>query len=273
MTETIASEAALQTAFDMGRMSAKEIETDDGSRHIALPPNWKLAEVHPDNPRLDHIRQSVALYDEASFISYLKDYAGPSTRVFGAPGFMLSGHAPRIKAVIDYHGKDEPARGHHVAEFAPRYSDFWVRWIKKACAQPMSQAEFAELIEENRLDVASPAAARMIDIINNFKASKKVEFTSVIRQANGDVTLVNDEKTEQQGSSGPIPETMSLGIPVFFNGPRYEVPLWVRFRVGNGAVKFQIKAEMADRIEADAFNDIAKRITEQAGVAVYLGSV
>ena len=35
------------------------------------------------------------------------------------------------------------------------------------------------------------------------QASKKGEFTSILRQSNGDITLVHDEKTEQQGLVGP----------------------------------------------------------------------
>lgn len=267
--------AALAKAIEIGFESAhRSYETADGITHVPLPPNWSVEEIRPQDLPLHHIRQRVTVYDEASFIAYLKEYQLPSTRIFGFPGFMASnGGQPMIKAVIDYHGKDAPDRCDHSVVFQPRYSDYWARWIKGVCTRSLSQAEFVEHIEENRNDVADPTAARMLDIINNFKASKKSEFTSIIRLSNGDVTLVHDEKTEQQGSSGPVPEVMSLGIPVFFNGPRYAVPLWIRFRVGGGAVKFQLKAEMADRIEADAFNDISKRITEATGIPVYLGSV
>lgn len=273
-SNTNGTDAALMKAFELGRSSADwSHETEDGIVHVALPPEWEVREIRPQNLNLSHIRQQVQVYDETSFIAYLKEFQGATTRVFGFPGFMSSSKMPVIKAVIDYHGKDVPDRCDHQVTFAPRYSDYWSRWIKRACTAPLTQTEFAELIEENRLDVVDPTAARLIDLINNFKASKKGEFTSILRQSNGDITLVHDEKTEQQGSSGPVPETMKLGIPVFFNGPRYEVPLWIRFRVGNGAVKFHLKAEMADRIEADAFNDIAKNITEKTGVPVYLGSV
>ena len=262
-------------AFEMGRLSASmSYDTADGITHIPLPKGWEVNQIRPQNLNLDHIRQRVTVYDEASFIAYLKEYQKPTTRVFGFPGFMAqSGGQPMIKAVIDYHGKDVPERCDHSVVFQPRYSDYWRRWIMGVCMRALSQAEFVEHIEENRNDVADPTAARMLDIINNFKASKKSEFTSIIRLSNGDVTLVHDEKTEQQGSSGPVPEVMSLGIPVFFNGPRYAVPLWIRFRIGGGAVKFQLKAESADRIEASAFEDITKRITEATGIPVYLGTV
>jgi hypothetical protein len=273
-SNTNGADAALMKAFDLGRESAHmAFTTPEGITHLPVPPDWKIETIVPQNLNLAHIRQHVLVYDEASFIDYLKQYAGPSTRAFGSPGFMSQAKTPIIKAVIDYHGKEAANRCDHTVSFAPRYSDFWSRWIKRACSQPLSQTEFAELIEENRADVVDPTAARLIDIVNNFRATKKGEFTSIQRLSNGDVTLVHDEKTEQQGSSGPVPEMMKLGIPVFFNGPLYEVPLWIRFRVGGGAVKFQLKADMADRIEADAFNDIAKRITEQTNVAVLLGSV
>ena len=64
---------------------------------------------------------------------------------------------------------------------------------------------------------------------------------------------------------------MTLGIPVYFRGTMYAVPVFVRYRVGNGAVEFQLKLDRADVIEDAAFAELTTEIASACGIEVYLG--
>ena len=259
----------LETALQVVASRAPAHDTPDGGKIVIIPEGYVAERVAPLEAPLPRIKQSVTMHDKDSFVAYVKRYQSEATRVFAEPGF-LAGGAAHVTAVFDYHMPGAADYGAHSSRYMPRYSDQWNRWAK-VCGAPLKQAEFAEFIEEVRADIREPEAAKLLDVVRAFKASKKMEFDSVVYQANGDVKLVYDEKTLQTGASGVLPEQMKLGIPVYFRGDVYAVPVFIRYRVGNGGVQFQLKLDRADLIEDAAFTDMAAKIGEATGIDVYLG--
>ncbi len=245
------------------------IERDSSSKVVIAPENFQVLPIPPLDPPLLRIEQAITLHDRDSFVAYVNRYKSSQTRMFSEPGF-LAGGAAYVHAALDYHEPATPHHRVHNATYRLRYSEAWARWVK-ACQQPMKQGEFAEFVEENRNDIREPEAAKLLDIVRAFKASKRVEFDSVVYQANGDVKLAYDEKTQQQGQSGALPEKLTLGIPVYFRGVVYAVPVFVRYKVGAGAVQFALKLDRPDVIEDAAFGEVAKAIGEAVGIEVYLG--
>lgn len=262
--------AILNTALNAVASRAPSHQTPDGGFLVLVPEGFRAERVAPLETPMPRIKQSVVMHDKDSFVAYVQRYQSDRTRIFAEPGFLTQGGAAVVTAVLDYHAPGSPDRCQHVAVYMPRYSDQWKRW-QSACAKPFAQGEFAEFIEEVRSDIVEPEAARLLDIVRTFKASKRVEFDSVTYQPNGDVTLNYDEKTQQRGTSGALPEKMKVGIPVYFRGEAYAVSVFVRYRVGSGAVQFQLKLDRADIIEDEAFNKLAEQIGEAVGIDVYLG--
>lgn len=259
----------IKELIDHAAKGAPSHDTPDGGKLVVIPSGYKAERIAPLDPELLRITQSVTLHDRDSFAAYVNRYKSEATRLFAEPGF-LAGGAAHVTAVLDYHLPDAARHGVHVAAFRPRYSEQWQRW-NAACRAPLAQAQFAEFIEEARADIVEPEAAKLLDIVRAFKASKRVEFDSVVYQNNGDVTLGYDEKTQQRGASGPLPEAMKLGIPVYFRDTVYAVPLFVRFKVDGGAVKFQLKIDRADVIEDAAFGELTRAISEATAIEPYLG--
>lgn len=258
-----------EKALSVAMSRAPAHDTPDGGKLVIVPEGYKAERVAPLEPTLPRIRQAVTLHDRDSFTSYVNRYKSDATRVFAEPGFMANGVA-KIVATLDYHQPKVAEHCAHVASYVPRYSEQWLRW-QKAASAPMKQAEFAEFVEEVRADIVAPEAARLLDIVRTFKASKKVEFDSVVYQANGDVMLAYDERTEQKGQSGALPETMTIGIPVYFRGTPFSVPVFVRFKVSGGAVQFHLKIDRADVIEDAAFSELTTKVGEATGIDAYLG--
>lgn len=262
---------AVRALVDIGRREAPTITRPDGGIVALVPDGTKTIPIDPLEPALPRIRQHVRLHDRDSFVAYVNRYKSDKTRIFAEPGFLAADGRAIVSAVIDYHEKESPEHGAHVAHYAPRYSEQWERW-QTACREPLRQAEFAEFIEEAREDIRDPEAARLLDIVRTFKANKKVEFDSLMYQPNGSVELFYDEKVHQQaGTSGELPERMTLGIPVYFRGILYAVPVFVRYRVGQGAVVFQLKVDRPDVIEDEAFQELTSQISEATEIEVYLG--
>lgn len=261
----------LDKAFALGVQRNPLIAFATGDTGVVVPKGCELKMIPPPEKQLYRVRQEVTLHDEAGFIAYLKRYGQPTTRIFAEPGFLADRGEACLTAVIDYHeDSTKPNHSAHVARYRPRYSDQWNRWVR-GVPGPLKQAEFAEFVEENRADIVAPDAAKLLDIVRAFKASKKVDFNSVVYQPNGDVTLGYDERTEQQGSSGPVPEQLAIGIPCYFRGERYKVAVFVRFKVGQGAVSFTLKPDRADVVEDEAFSGVIKRVSEATAIEAYLG--
>ena len=266
------SEDTINAIFHKGATASPPVETPDGGFAMLVPEGYRLEKIAPLVAPLTHIQERVRFHDENSFISYVNRYKdGKSTRLF-AQTSRQSGGAATITAILDYHEEDKPRRGAHVAVFVPIFSEEWSRWTKATA--PMLQAYFAEFIEENRKDIETPDAAHLLDIVSRFKATKKVEFNSVVYQPNGDLTVGWDERTEgANGQPITIPTQLELGIPVFFKGERYSVPVFLRYRLADQKLTFSLKIDRGDYIEQAAFDQITAKVAEGTGIEVYSGRV
>lgn len=256
---------AIKTLLEIGAINRSGIQAPDGSVGVIVPREFQLQRLEPVEPPLPRINQRPVFHDEASFIAYVNRFKTDATQIFSEPGFIAD--KPHVTAVFDYHKTDGPDRLAHVATYRPRYSDQWQLWTR---LDPMLQADFAEFIEENRKDIVAPNAADLLDMARNFKASKKVEYDAVVYQPNGDIKLGYEESTEAKGTIG-VPDTMELGIPVYFRGTAYKVDVFVRYRVGSGKVTFALKVDRGDIIENDAFTELVGRIGQEVGITPYAG--
>lgn len=263
-------EGVHRDAFTLGTLSIKDpIKHPDGSTTYTLPEATRDIKVPPLNPV--RIEQIVTFHDEASFVDYVNKFQGVTTMIFAEPAFVRGDNQSRILAAIDYHGPENPQSIKHKVLFAPRASEQWIRW-NAANGRVFTQPEFAEFIEEVRRDIHDPNAATLLDIVRAFKANKSVEFDSLTYQPDSSVLLNYSEKVNQTGRSGPLPQVMTLGIPVFFRGAPFQVPVFVRFRLTGGSVKFELKLDRPDVILDTAFGEIVDRIAEATGVTALLGT-
>lgn len=253
------------------------IVDSDGRTHVLSPAGYGLSIVEPPEKKLHRIRQRPTFFDVDSFVAYVKRYQTAATQVFATPGHSADNGKASITAIIDYHGSASEAGDAgtpdycaHVATYRPRYSEEWTRWCKAAT---LGQVEFAEFLEENRRDISAPEAASLLDIVTKFRASRKQSYDSVVYQPNGDVQIAYAETTESAGKPGvSVPTEIKLGIPVFFKGQRYEVPVFLRYKVGDSKVQFSIKVDRADYIEQAAFDEITSAVGEALALPIYFGT-
>jgi len=261
----------IETLIALGARQSPLIPAPDGSQVAIVPEGYRAEHIKPLDRKLTRMIQKVALYDLSSFVSYVNQFKLPGTRIFGVPSHLGNGNAGFI-AVIDYHPSHEtPGYCENRATFTLKHSEQWTRWTR---AQPMPQVAFAEFIEENRKDVVAPDVAVLLDIVTKFRASRKQDYDSVVYQPNGDVTVAWSEKTENAGKPGvAVPTELGLGIPVYFKGELYSVPVLMRYRLADGKLMFMIKVDRPDYIEQAAFDATAKQIAEATGIEPYIGAM
>lgn len=256
----------IQTIVSLGQSSrAQVIDGPAGEKHVVIPDGFKATRIDDGEKTLFRIKQAPTFGEAASFIDYVNRFKTARTVMFAT-----TEPKARIQAVIDFHGPSEPDYCAHVAHYHPAYSEEWDRWTT---APGMPQTAFAEFVEENRRDIVKPDAALLLDIITKFKASRKQDYDSVVYQADGTVSIAWSEKTENAGRPGvAVPTELELGIPVFFKGPRYRVPVFMRYRLDAGKLTFSLKVDRADYIETDAFDAIVASVREATGVPLYIGT-
>lgn len=261
---------AVEVVERLTRLSTKPIETDDGRRHVLVPEGYGVHHIEPLEAKLPYVKQREQFLSVESFCDYVNRFKRDETQVFG------DSRKPGVRAVFDYHSPsgDDSARhsAHHCAHEArydPPWSEAWARW-RAIDNKPMGQTEFAEFIEENYADIASPDHAELLDMVSNLSAVKKGHFSSGVRLQNGAHELSFSEDIEAKVGKKQVivPSEITLGLPILFAGDAYKVRALLRYRAVDG-LSFIIKINRRLFVEQQAFSDVLSQIAETTGIKPY----
>ena len=193
--------------------------------------------------------------DANSFTTYVKKHQSEGTELYGSleNGFF--------KATFDDHSKEVAGWCEHRAYYTCLTSAEWKTWEGNSGTN-MSQAQFAQFIEDNLPDIIEPSGADMLEISRSLEAKTDVKFKSSIRLSDGSREFNFEEKTE--GSSGKlkVPEIFKIAIPVFTGGAPYMLEARLRFRIREGALSMWYELVRPHKTFEDAvktaWDEIAK---------------
>ena len=268
MTKSNGLDGVAEAIFAKGAATIPPIKDEEGNLHVLVPNGYDLERIPARDPALLRIQGSPRFHDAASFIAYVNRYKDGRTRLC-AETSKQSGGGAYIKAIFDYHEPSKPSHCVHTAMFVPSYSEEWKKWT---AVPTLPQAVFAEFVEENRRDIVKPDAAFLLDIVSKFKATKKIDYNSVVYQPNGDVTLGWDERTEgANGQPVTMPTSLEIGIPVFFKGPLFKINVFLRYRLADAKLNFTLKVDRADLTEQTAFDDVTTKVAAETEIEIYMG--
>ena len=253
---------------------------EGATRHVALPPDWKLVEHDNEHSLQAPLRKraKVKLQDAESFIDYVKRHGSLTDSTIWGTANYQEGRVSFV-AIINDHGEDDTKAQwrDHTARFSPEFSEEWRRWFGQN-RKPMSQAEFAAFIEENLKDVASPdgaglpTGAQMLEMALSFEANQDMRFKSAIRLGNGGVQMsfVQDDD-DQTLAKMQLFERFAVGIPVFWNGDAYRIDARLRYRARDGKVSFWYELIRQDKTLEAATTTLIKTIREKTGTPFFFG--
>lgn len=257
---------------------------DAGVPYTVIPDGYHVEDLEAFADRPARVKAEVVCETTEAFVAYFNRFVSPaaSTIFASTAEFVLEG-------VIDWHkpassplaaGEDDretaplmPAfADHRVIYRAPR-ADEWTVWTGANKTQ-MTQEVFAQFIEDNLADIREPAGADILEIANRLEAQKKVEFVSAQRLTDGAREFTYNETVEGSTRKGTmkIPETFTLGIPVFFGGDLYQVTARLRYRIGSGQLMLWYDLLNPQRIEQDAFEKIVDTVDQQVDAQVLRAS-
>lgn len=256
--------AAIEAGQNLGH--AQALKT--GGEFVVIPEGSHVHEFeeHLDKPR--RLKQVVTLNTLAAFVAYMNTHKTANSAIFADVESTL------IRGIVDYHAKDNtPAFTEHVALYKAPVSEEWKRW-GSINGKAMSQVEFALFIEENQPDIVNPPGADILELAKRLEAKKKVTFKQGHRLDNGDHEVeYSDETTGSAAGPGgkiEIPKEITLGIPVFYGGPKYEVRAFFRYRINEGRLTMWVDLHRTKMIRDDAFNMLAADLGS-LGLPVYEG--
>lgn len=179
---------------------------------------------------------------------------------------------PSVVAVLNGNGNAGPGWSDFRIAIEFRQTPQWAKW-KAIDGKMLPQVQFAEFIEDNLEDIASPTGATMLEIATYLEATRTVNFRSGVRLPSGAIQFQNMENIEAKVSAAQIevPENFTLGIAPIFGLPSYQVPARFRYRLQDGKLTLGIKLQRVETMMVDIINDVVEHLEKADGVAIVDG--
>lgn len=245
-----------QHALDAGSALGAVREVDNG-RFAVVPEGYRLEDLESFQKSPRHARGLFTAHSVESFLIYFSRFGDANSIVF------CDMERNKLAGILNHHEEGGDARhGDHCAFYSAPYSLEWERW-KNANGTKMTQIDFAFFMEENASDVVEPAAATMIEVSQSLKATKKGQFVSDQRLSNGSVQFTYDEQIDATTGRKKlqVPEAFTIGVPIFYGGPRYKLEARLRFRIADGGkLSMWFDLHRAAHAERQAFEDIVEKV-------------
>lgn len=256
-----------QETFEHGLLAANFRQVDE-TPYVVLPVGSELVNLEKFLQTPVRKRGVITMRDTDSFSRFVKDQSSGATRIYGN---LIN---PEFVAVLNDNVDGTGWRDYKVVYECPQSVE-WKTW-KSSSAVKMTQEQFAQFIEDNLPDIATPPAAEMLEIAHTLEAKKKVNFASGIRLSNGQNELTYEETIQGTAGKGKfvVPEQFTIGIPVLEGGDRYAVDVRLRYRIADGG-KLSIWYELVrpHKIVEDAVKDVKAKIESFTGLEIFNGSI
>lgn len=237
---------------------------------------------------------TAVLDDVDSFIEHVNRFKDGASAIFA----KMDETAPSFTAVLDYHRAGPPevseaARwGKHRSVHKPIVSEVWKAW-KAVDGKPLTQREFASLLEDRILDIAPPLTPEelrnnamitalggrvgtqqdLLTTSRGLRVKENAEVTNAQVLETGEVEVVY--KTELRDNTGQplrLPTCFAVQGPVFEGGPAYRLWLRIRFRRDEGAIMWTLARWRPDLIVRDALNEMRDTIAGETILPVLIGT-
>jgi uncharacterized protein YfdQ (DUF2303 family) len=214
---------------------------------------------------------TVTVRDVDSFATYWTKHCDDASEIY----------ADRINrtvaGVLDAHGTGAQQTGwrQHRILLALTYSSAFTAWTRND-GQEMSQEAFADFLEENRLDIAEPSAAQMLEVAQSIQAATKVDFSSGFRLTDGQRRISYTETVESKaGQKGElaIPTEIKLRLPIF-DGAAVADELTARFRhrINGNQLRLSYRLDRPADVVTAALDGVIADVAETTGSTVLRGT-
>ena len=176
---------------------------------------------------------------------------------------------PAIVAVLNDHGRDGPGWRDHRVSIQFRKTPQWEKW-SAIDGKFLSQMEFANFVEDNLLDIVTPAPADMLEISQHLEVIRTTSFKSSSRPKSGLVKFRN-ESDDTTAENVTIPDALVLELAPFVGSPKSLITARFRYRIEGGGLKLGVKLQRIEEVVAEVMDAIVAAIDLPEGAVMVEG--
>lgn len=276
------SKDALQFAYELGQKSSQQAQVqkyfDDASTPYAIVPTANGLEVVNLSKTLklerpERKRAKLEFFDVQSFIDYVNEHKGASTRIF-----VQNQEAPyTYTAIIDYHEAGFEGKADwqtHSAKLILKTSTEFDVWCARN-TKGFGQMEFVDFLKDRRMDIIQPTGAELLEIAMTLEATTGSRVTSKARTNSGIHLEFKEDISAHAGKDGSlnIPESIILQIPVFQGMQQEHIEADFIFRVNSGTLVIAYRMIGIDNMIQAAVRRAQDNIHEKTNLPCYIGKI
>jgi uncharacterized protein YfdQ (DUF2303 family) len=209
-------------------------------------------------------RGTTVLHDIDSFTAHVRrHHRGPATTLW------IDAKSDPLSVTAIYNGADEDGGtgwGDDRAMISIEPSDEWTRW-EELSGKTMSQAAFAEWLEENLEEIAPPEEGsdhakpiELLAMVRDLQIHTKGEFKRKVDPRTGTGTLVYS--TEHGEGSTKIPRAFGIAIRPWDGADAYRVEARLSFSLQGSQALFTFKLHRLDEVWMKAVAGLAAELDE-----------
>jgi len=299
-TNVAATVAAMETYANFETFSITEFGIDSDTelneigQYAVVPKGKELRSLKPfiDEYRTRPERRTgtATLSTLASFIDHVKRFYDEHSAVFADVDNRKNA---QLISVLDYHEKTaagKPRFGQHRGVYKFPLSDEWNAWNSGADS-PMPMAAFAQFLEDRIMDVLDPTAGgdtikefainlgitlataqRLMELSRGLAIRVEAKVSQAVNLSSGEGQMTFSESHgTTEGGPIKIPGGFAIAIPVFRNGPLYQIPVRLRYRVQQGSVVWWYSPQRIDRVWDHAISEACDTVIAETGRDLFYG--
>lgn len=223
-----------------------------------------------------------------SFIHLVERHKTGNSVIFAETNWLK----PSLTAVIDYHedrGGGLADNGKHRVHYEFPLSEEWQAWVE-INGKPMTQAIFAEFIEDHIADLSSPDSMEEEDFRGKFgfkvaypnelvtlsrglqvHSASKVKNSVTLQSGEGEITW-DEEHRDAQGNKLQVPGMFILSIAPFFRGQPTRIPVRLRYRVSPAGLTWTCQLYRPDVAITEEVTRDMERAANETGLPHFQGA-
>jgi uncharacterized protein YfdQ (DUF2303 family) len=205
--------------------------------------------------------------------------------------------APKLLAVLNYNPAEteeqegEARFGDHRVVYDFPVSVEWSAWTGKNGAE-MSQADFAQFLEDRVMDVGNPAEAlstakdfaaqlgitlaspqRLMELSRGLSIRVNSKFTQAVKLSSGEAQVGFEEAHEDE-AGGPvkIPGGFAIRIPVFRDGEAFEIPVRLKYRPVGSTVLWSFTLQRVEKVWDLVIGEACASVEKDTALPLYFGT-
>lgn len=250
-------------------VAAATLVQDGREKHFALVPRgYSIVSTERALEAPSRGRRRVTLRTVSSFLEAFKTFVAAGS---AWPAFYVNGRGNGLNVRLIFNSNS----------WADSYmalqldvSAQFRRWLALEAAGLNNQKAFAQFIEDNLADVVEPQGAKLLEICRGFRATQTVRFASTVDLTNGDVGLEYIQETKagtvDAKSRLQVPETITLGLPLYEGEERIKIKARFRYEIDDGRLRLGVKFPQLEAAFEAASADLIARLRKALPTVTFM---